>query len=1365
LQLIQQQVAQGVWWHQTVITKNLLPDTKIISGGGSFCDGGAGEVVDLSGSQVGVDYYLYRTGVQVDHGFGPVYKSGTGGAISFDPEFDAGIYTIVAVHAVTTCSANMASSAIITIDPKPFPYNVTGGGPYCAGGGGVNVGLSNSIVGINYSLYRDGTFVSMLSGTGTPLNFGPQSVAGYYTIEAINTSTTCTNTMSGGVNVSVSMPPVAYNVMGTGSYCAGGTGRTISIDQTDGGVDYQVYYGGSPVGGIVSGTGLGVTFGDFTSPGIYTIKATDASSGCMSTMTGSANISINLLPTAYPIGGGGNYCVGNAGMPVTLGNSTSGVNYQLHLNGSPLGSALSGTGSALNFGLQTGAGIYTVVGTNAVTGCVNAMSGVSTVGVNPLPSLFSVTGTGAYCAGGTGLAVRLDYSNTGVSYQLYRGASPVGSPLMGSSAAVNFGAQTIAGTYTVKATNVLTGCNVFMTGDAVISINPLPTIHVVTGGGAYCAGGPGKEVVLNGSNTGINYQLNLGLTNVGSPVAGTGSAINFGFQTSAGTYTVVATDVATNCSRYMFGGAPVVANPLPTPFAMTGGGTYCAGGAGVHVGISSSVIGIKYQLMIDGNPSGTPLPGNGSPIDFGAQITPGTYTVVATNNTTMCSNNMLGSVVVATIPLPTAYTVSGGGSYCAGGTGVDVTLSGTDNDLAYQLYRGTTMVGSPVTGGGGSISFGLQTAGGSYTVVASDPTTGCSKTMNSSANVVINPLPSAFTVLGGGSYCAGGSGNNIYLSVSTLGIEYQLYNGGTLMSTITGTGSSVNFGAQTAAGSYTVIANNPATTCSNNMSGSATITVNPLPDAHAVIGGGAYCTGGTGVHIGLDNSDMGVKYQLFHGTSSVGSSVSGTGSAIDFGLRTAAGNYTVVATNTATTCAANQTGSATISINPLPVKYSVVGGGNYCETGLGVHVGISGSDLGTNYQLYHGTTPVGVALPGTGSALGLGLQSAVGMYTVVANNTITGCETGMNGNATVNTLPILIPHVNMTSSISGTVCEGQLVSFTASPVNGGASPTYQWLVNGVSAGVGNNYSYIPLNGDVVTAVIHSTAQCAHPDTGSESMHMVVSTMQMPSASVSTDPGSLVCAGSSVTFTATSMYGGTSPVMTWLNNGVAVGTGNTYSYYPSNGDIITFRLGSNFNCRLADEVFAVPVTMTVENPVLPIVTVTSNVNHTSIAPGQSVTFSASVVSAGSHPTYQWVINSTPVAGATQPTFTTSNLMNRDSVTCEVTGVCGMVGFNATKVTVRATGISQVSSGNDIRLIPNPNKGEFTVRGTLAAVADAEVTLEVTNMLGQTIYSSKVMTQNGTINEEIKLNNSLANGMYMLNLRSGSENTVFHFVIER
>ena len=39
----------------------------------------------------------------------------------------------------------------------------------------------------------------------------------------------------------------------------------------------------------------------------------------------------------------------------------------------------------------------------------------------------------------------------------------------------------------------------------------------------------------------------------------------------------------------------------------------------------------------------------------------------------------------------------------------------------------------------------------------------------------------------------------------------------------------------------------------------------------------------------------------------------------------------------------NMTGSAAVTINPLPAAYNVTGGGAYCAGGFGVPVGLSGS--------------------------------------------------------------------------------------------------------------------------------------------------------------------------------------------------------------------------------------------------------------------------------------------------------------------------------------------------------------------------------------------------------------------------------------
>ncbi|WP_345258605.1 hypothetical protein, partial [Flaviaesturariibacter amylovorans] len=81
---------------------------------------------------------------------------------------------------------------------------------------------------------------------------------------------------------------------------------------------------------------------------------------------------------------------------------------------------------------------------------------------------------------------------------------------------------------------------------------------------------------------------------------------------------------------------------------------------------------------------------------------------------------------------PASFTVSGSGSYCDG-LGREVTLSGSETGMSYQLKKGGLDQGAPLTGTGAALSFGIQTAG-TYTVVASNGA-GCTTTMTGAASI------------------------------------------------------------------------------------------------------------------------------------------------------------------------------------------------------------------------------------------------------------------------------------------------------------------------------------------------------------------------------------------------------------------------------------------------------------------------------------------------------------------------------------------------------------------------------------------------------------------------------------------------------
>lgn len=86
---------------------------------------------------------------------------------------------------------------------------------------------------------------------------------------------------------------------------------------------------------------------------------------------------------------------------------------------------------------------------------------------------------------------------------------------------------------------------------------------------------------------------------------------------------------------------------LPALFHMTGGGSYPAGGIGVHVGLSGSQLGVLYKLRRNGVYVDNMKIGTGSPIDFGLQTEPGSYDCVAKIDGSDCQREMDGVAIVS----------------------------------------------------------------------------------------------------------------------------------------------------------------------------------------------------------------------------------------------------------------------------------------------------------------------------------------------------------------------------------------------------------------------------------------------------------------------------------------------------------------------------------------------------------------------------------------------------------------------------------------------------------------------------------------------------------------------------------------------
>jgi Secretion system C-terminal sorting domain len=1038
------------------VTVNLTP--AALTGATAICPGA---FTHVTSSTYGGVYASSATSVATVNSFGYVYSVAPG-------------VTTISYTLSSGCSASL----LVTVNVAPAP--ISGPSAFCSGGttvystiptGGVWASSSPSVLGIGSA---SGIASGIVAGAATlsytysgcsvsrpvTVNVTPSAISGTTTgcsgnVIALsstsggvwNSSNTAVATVSStglvscvspgsalinyvlpsscavNTTVTVSAPPVAYNVSGGGYYCASGSGVHVGLLASDAGIYYQLYNGTTAVGSFMPGTGSIIDFGSEIASGTYTVVATNPMLGsCSTVMSGNAVVVINPLPSVYAVSTatGGGYCVGAPGDHILLSGSDVGTNYQLYNGSSLAGSPIAGTGASLDFGPEA-AGTYTVLATNALTACVGAMASSATTFTVAAPTVYNVTGGGGYCTGGLGTHIGLSGSDTGVGYQLYHSGVAIGAAVSGSGSSIDFGLNALTGSYSVVAGNSHYGCSSAMSGAATVVTLSLPIVYNVTGGGAFCPGG-GSHIILSNSTYGYSYQLYHNGAMTGSTMPGTGTNINFGSETLAGTYFVVANNIATHCADTMYGKPVIVIQPQPVQYTVTGGGSYCALGVGVHIGISGSETGVTYNLYQPGSGMGSGVTGMGGALDFGAYVSAGTYFVTARNTTTGCADTMTGSANVVVNPLPIAYTITGGGTYCPGGSGVPVGLSGSESGVNYQLYNDGSAVGVATPGTGGIIGFGILSSSGSYTVLATKAGTGCSGNMASSVSVNISSLAVAYPVAGGGSYCAGGSGVHVTLSGSTPGFTYRLYNGSSIMETMIGTGASLDFGSETMAGSYTVTATNLAA-CTNSMSGDAVVSITPtiIPSVAISVNTGDTVCEGTAVTYKAHSVNGGTApvYAWY-----VNGVAAGTDSSYTY--VTNEHDLVSVVVNSSATCVSPASASASFEVSVVP--YPVISGAS--SVCLGSSATLS-SESGGSWSSGNPTVAAVAIIGGTpGVVIGRSAGATTITYTVGP-----GCSSYMP--VTVNPLPT----VNATPSAEN--CGGSRTltgtgadSYSWSPANG-----------------------------------------------------------------------------------------------------------------------------------------------------------------------------------------------------------------------------------------------------------------------------------------------------------------------------------------
>ena len=220
------------------------------------------------------------------------------------------------------------------------------------------------------------------------------------------------------------------------------------------------------------------------------------------------------------------------------------------------------------------------VGTTTVTATATDVTGLMgtatfTVTINPYPTAYAVTGGGAYCMGGSGVTVDLANSQTGIDYQLQKDGTNTGSPVSGNDSGITFGNQTAAGTYTVVATTTSTGCTAAMTGNAVVTINPLTEAGTASSNQTICSGLTPTAITLTGNvGTVTKWQSSLdNFATAGSDISNTTTTLTLGALTATTSYRAVVQSGA--CSAENSNAVTITVNPNNTVSAASSTPSLC----------------------------------------------------------------------------------------------------------------------------------------------------------------------------------------------------------------------------------------------------------------------------------------------------------------------------------------------------------------------------------------------------------------------------------------------------------------------------------------------------------------------------------------------------------------------------------------------------------------------------------------------------------------------------------------------------------------------------------------------------------------------------------------------------------------------
>lgn len=615
-----------------------------------------------------------------------------------------------------------------------------------------------------------------------------------------------------------------------------------------------------------------------------------------------------------------------------------------------------------------------------------------------------------------------------------------------------------------------------------------------------------------------------------------------------------------------------------------------------------------------GNGSGT-----ASGVSFNAGTTTVTYTLTG-SPTVNCSFEVTVSGSAPTIATqPTS--VSG----CAG-SNVTFTVAANGAGLTYQWRKGGVNI-SNANAASYTINNVNSADAGTYDVVVSN---ACALSVTSAAATLTVGNTSISTQPSNQAVCPGASAT---FSVTATGsnLVYQWRKSGVDISGANGASYTISAVSTTDAGDYDVVVTG---SCGTVTSSAATLTVNAATIITSNPANQTACAGDNVTFTAAATGTGTITYQWRkNGTAITGANAASY--TINAATAADAASYDVTATGSCgsiTSSAATLTVNSATTITAQPSNQASCVGGSVTFT-------VAATGTGLTYQWQKNGTDLPSANDASYSIVNVTAVDA-GDYTVVISGT---CGTVSSSSAS---LTITAGTVINTQPVNQAVCVGGSASFSVS-ASGSGTITYQWKKNGtdIAGAISSVFTLNPVSlGDAGNYSVLVTSSCGSTESDAASLSLLAPT------TITSQPSSqTVCEGSPVSISVAAT--GENITYQWRKNGADIPGAVSSTYSIASAVAADF---GNYDVVVSGTCGTVSSSQITVSTV--IVSITAQPISQTVFAGGSATFT--VTASGGSLSYQWRKDGIVITGATNSTYTITNVAAADAGSYDVvvTGTC-------------------------------------------------------------------------------------------------------------